>query len=519
MTFLKRFIDRLYFSMTTILFNQKVVDSTIKTGFSNKKPTKKISHNFLNYNTISGFTAFDSLPKAMKISFIDLLMKCWGSPRKHTTHAECFVLTKGYLRKVLKGQFDKLNKLAGSPFVQVVKSSYTSHSALGWQLSPEISSQLERFFDPSRAKLEQLVDAKIVITPIGKAIRSITDTGGNTKHKFMMNSNIQVNHDKLYTLGKCANAFLADDFDSCPDDMLSLYQDWSKNRIENTERVKLIKKQAAMLCYLASLAETNDNRVTLLYQEISSGRLYGYGVANLQACVREVRKAALFNQVDIDIENCHYSLLSQMASRIGLETPAMDYYIANKAEVRASVAKALCVPQNDVKRCFISLIYGASSSYDAYDANSKKSKREITEMGQILGDKATHTAFIEHNLVKGLIDDIKAASKAVVDSRIASTTKCGRLVNDFQKEWIVPAKMTSQAYRESMAHVLQGAEALILNTMCTTLNGLGVEISCLQHDGITCQQITPAQLQIVTNEVLKNTGYVIRLESENLNSF
>ena len=118
-----------------------------------------------------------------------------------------------------------------------------------------------------------------------------------------------------------------------------------------------------------------------------------------------------------------------------------------------------------------------------------------------------------------LIDDIKAASKAVVDSRIASTAKCGRLVNDFQKEWIVPAKMTSQAYRESMAHVLQGAEALILNTMCTTLNRLGVEISCLQHDGITCQQITPAQLQIVTNEVLKNTGYVIRLESENLNSF
>ena len=506
--------------MTTILFNQKVVDSTIKTGFSNKKPTKKISHNFLNYNTISGFTAFDSLPKAMKISFIDLLMKCWGSPRKHTTHAECFVLTKGYLRKVLKGQFDKLNKLAGSPFVQVVKSSYTSHSALGWQLSPEISSQLERFFDPNREKLEQLVDAKIVITPIGRAIKSITDTGGNTKHKFMMNSNIQVNHDKLYTLGKCANAFLADDFDSCPDDMISLYQDWSKNRIENTERVKLIKKQTAVLCYLASLAETNDNRVTFLYQEISTGRLYGVGVANLQACVREVRKAALFGQVDIDIENCHYSLLSQMASRIGLETPAMDYYIAHKAEVRASVAEALCVPQNDVKRCFISLIYGASSSYDAYDANSKnKGKREVTEMGKILGDKATHTAFIEHELVKGLIDDIKAASKAVVNNRIASTAKCGRLVNDFKREWIVPAKMTSQAYRESMAHVLQGAEALILNTMCTTLNGLGVEISCLQHDGITCQQITPEQLQIVTNEVLKNTGYVIRLESEKLNSF
>ena len=229
--------------MTTILFNHKVVDSTIKTGFSNKKPTKEVSHNFLNYNKISGFTAFDDLPKQMIGSFIDLLMKCWVSPRKHTTHAECFVLTKGYLRKVLKGKFDKLNKLAGSPFVRVVKSSYTSHSALGWQLSPEISSQLERFFDPNRDKFEQLVDAKIVMKPIGRAIRSTTDTGGNTKHKFMMNSNIQVNHDKLYTLGKCANAFLADDFDSCPTELISLYQDWSKNRIENTERVKLIKKQ------------------------------------------------------------------------------------------------------------------------------------------------------------------------------------------------------------------------------------------------------------------------------------
>jgi hypothetical protein len=109
------------------------------------------------------------------------------------------------------------------------------------------------------------------------------------------------------------------------------------------------------------------------YFEIESGRVYVDGVGNLQNCYRVLREAAMAGLYDIDIENCHYSILAQMAAAHGYQCTIINDYLDNKGPFRESLAAEFGISEKQAKDALIALIYGATFSSRAKDALPKNS--------------------------------------------------------------------------------------------------------------------------------------------------
>ena len=71
---------------------------------------------------------------------------------------------------------------------------------------------------------------------------------------------------------------------------------------------------------------------------------------------------------DIDIENCHYSILAQMAAAHGHQCTVINNYLDNKRQFREALAAEFGISMRQVKDALIALIYGAKFSVRAKDA-------------------------------------------------------------------------------------------------------------------------------------------------------
>ena len=88
----------------------------------------------------------------------------------------------------------------------------------------------------------------------------------------------------------------------------------------------------------------------------------------------------------------------------------------------------------------------------------------------------------------------------------ARTRKRGVIVNDAGRE--IGIKMNA---REKLAHVLQGAESMALQSMLTALSG---RAALMQHDGLTVHG--DPDLADLDKRITADTSYVLTLESERL---
>jgi hypothetical protein len=207
-----------------------------------------------------------------------------------------------------------------------------------------------------------------------------------------------------------------------------------------------------------------------------------------------VRQAALHGLYDYDIENCHYSILAQMAHKHGYECTAINHYLANKKQVRQQLADAFGISIGQVKQALIALIYGARLSHRTEDA-----------LPEILGS-ATTTAY-ENPLFLGLSNDIKGAGSAILKGQVISrqTIKSIRglpmnLVDEGGKK---------VSDKKLLAHLLQGVESLALE--CA--HRLYPEsIVLLQHDGWTSTK--PLDIKAIESAIFEGTGYRLEVVSE-----
>jgi hypothetical protein len=229
------------------------------------------------------------------------------------------------------------------------------------------------------------------------------------------------------------------------------------------------------------------------YSQSPSGRLYGEGL-NLQNVPRPVRQAALHGLYDYDIENCHYSILAQMAHKHGYECTAINHYLANKKQVRQQLADVFEISIGQVKQALIALIYGA-----------RLSRRPDDALPEILGSAAT-TAY-QNPLFLGLANDIKGAGSAILKGQVISrqTIKSIRglpmsLVDESGKK---------VSDKKLLAHLLQGVESLALE--CA--HRLYPEsIVLLQHDGWT--STTQLDIKAIEEAILEGTGYRLEVAEE-----
>ncbi|GKV85600.1 hypothetical protein PEC301296_19120 [Pectobacterium carotovorum subsp. carotovorum] len=233
------------------------------------------------------------------------------------------------------------------------------------------------------------------------------------------------------------------------------------------------------------------------YVQSNGGRLYADGALNLQNCSRKIRIAALVDHYDIDIENCHYTLLAQMCSRINVPTPYIDHYIRNKKTVRTEIATFFKCSEDMAKEILIALIYG--SNLTSYGVLSK------------LNLKCAEVD-IKGSWIDGLAKEIARVTKRVVDDYTDKTPRHFKIKNDAGM-WKATKCENETCVKKSklLAHILHGAESFILQHM---IRFLGDNIVLLQHDGVTC--LEPADTEALSEYIVEKTGYQVKFDMEKL---
>ena len=265
-------------------------------------------------------------------------------------------------------------------------------------------------------------------------------------------------------------------------------QDEMFSKVPNTKFLKLLRQDAAMIVTKARNARW-PGFVLHRYFESDSGRVYVDGGSNLQVCYRVLREAAMAGLYDIDIENCHYSILAQMAASSGYQCTAIQHYLNNKEPVRDGLATEFGISNQQAKDALIALIYGAKFSVRAKDALPK-----------IFNSTKLATRIYEHPTFLALRNDITGARKAVLENHPETN---GTIKN---KAGLV-MRLDGSNDRQQLAHLLQGVEVLALEAGYRLYPK---EIVLLQHDGFaaTC----PLDTKRIEQAMLEATGYRLKVE-------
>lgn len=227
------------------------------------------------------------------------------------------------------------------------------------------------------------------------------------------------------------------------------------------------------------------------YRESDSGRLYAQGI-NLQKIPRAIRAAALNGKWDYDLENCHYSIFSQLAEQYGRESKAINHYLKHKKLIREQLSSDLCLPIYEIKTCLISIIYGAR--------NNLFPKNAIPSM---IGTRKAEQLF-EHEFFNALMKDVKKGREKIVDSQEVNNR--GYIRNALGKP--IKADVTRE---KVLAHLLQGIEAQALRTIMQTIPE---QVILLVHDGfVSRSRVKQGDLE---EAIFNETGFNLKLSGQRI---
>jgi hypothetical protein len=263
----------------------------------------------------------------------------------------------------------------------------------------------------------------------------------------------------------------------------------------NTKFLKALHQDAAMI-YAKANNKNWPGHVLHRYFEIESGRVYVDGVGNLQNCYRVLREAAMAGLYDIDIENCHYSILAQMAAAHGYQCTidTMTTWTTRDL-VRKSLADEFGLSIQQVKDALIALIYGAKFSAYYKDALPKIFN----------GDTELADRIYLHPKFLALHDDIAGARAVVLDALPVSR----QTIQNCRGLTMRVGGTDGSNKRQQLAHLLQGVEVTALEAAYRLYPK---EIVLLQHDGFaaTCQLDTKR----IVAAMLEATGYTLKVEQK-----
>lgn len=195
---------------------------------------------------------------------------------------------------------------------------------------------------------------------------------------------------------------------------------------------------------------------------------------------------------DIDIENCHYSILAQMAAQCGYQCTAILHYLNKKKPIRMGLVEQFGITEGQAKQALIALIYGARFSVRAKDALPKIFKKSPELAARIY----------EHPQFRVLRDDIAGARKAVLDAQEVSR----RTIKNCRGLTI---NLDDSDRRQQLAHILQGVESAALEAACRLHPK---DIVLLQHDGFTT--LRPLDTAPIEVAMLEATGYHLTVEQK-----
>jgi len=241
--------------------------------------------------------------------------------------------------------------------------------------------------------------------------------------------------------------------------------------------------------------EGAQGKVIHHYIQCSTGRLFAEGVT-IQTTPRLIKHAALPGLWEYDFINCHYAIFKQLATREGIECPAIDAYIrtakATKA-TREQIAADINITIDEAKECLIALIYGANS-FHYRDA----------DIPTLIGlDKSK--ALIKHPDYSAIREDVRAGRKPILKHWPVKRSQYMNAMRVPIEEYEKPNRKTPA--KKILSHLIQGIETKMLNVVFQVYAG---EMILLQHDGFaTRSKLDKADIEQLVKD---GAGFDIRVK-------
>lgn len=405
--------------------------------------------------------------KEKKYFFNQLFIGSIGRLR-HPDDVHAFSLYSCERRKHIPraSRFDEMK--SDIPLLRQVKNHRANHWADGYIVTKEGRDLFSRSCEAMVKGCGLVDDNNIAYNPPKNGIRSLLKNGKKCRIKDAVPKEIEINIFSLLRL--------------------------MKHLKQQSDTEHLINQTLWML---TKVKANKSGCMPTTYIQSNGGRLYAEDALNLQNCSRIIRKAALVDHYDIDIENCHYVLLAQMSKRIGIITPTIDHYIRHKKVMRKEVAAFFGCTEDMAKEILIALIYGSNlTSYGVL------SKLNITR------DEVD----IPGSWIDKLAKEIVMVSKHVVNDYIARTPGHFKIENEAGMKTKTKIDKTKTVKRSKLlAFILHGAESLILQHM---IRFLGNNVVLLQHDGVTCRN--PVNTIALSSYIAEETGYQVNFDIEKI---
>jgi hypothetical protein len=290
---------------------------------------------------------------------------------------------------------------------------------------------------------------------------------------------------------------------------------------EDLEAVRYRERVLSRLVALSNSALGERRHVPIRYREEPCGRAFVIGV-NLQSAPRDIRDAALHGNWDLDLSNCHYSLLFQLAAKVGVELPEVRWYLENKKDLRDGLALRVGISLDEAKACLIVLIYGVRLTLWA-DADVPK----------LIGRARARKLYADPQY-RALRADVQRARKAVLRAaergairlttgsgpalRVAEVRKLaeGRLFNAVGGSITLletegRRKGKRRAPAELLAHIQLGLEAKIIRVI---VDAHADDVLLLMHDGLVSRRELP--INEITDLIYQRTGLRMALKQEQI---
>jgi len=259
-------------------------------------------------------------------------------------------------------------------------------------------------------------------------------------------------------------------------------------RIEQLDEVEWARRCIAAiksLIYEATNPVWGIGKRPQCYQQVISGRWYSHDGLGFTSVRKLVRKLAFWNLYDYDLDNAQLSLLLQLSGRD--YWPALINYLENKSDVRQEIAFDVGISIDQVKAVFLAIIFGAP--------------RKGPAIRKILNGR--HHEFMDQSTASAIVKEIQLASRLVVS---AAKGQCGK--------WVVNAMgrgvSRDKKDRQILAHLCQGAEALILKTVLDSPWGSSVVVPI--HDGWFANEQMP--VDELEKFVCEQTGFQVSIRED-----
>ncbi|MFL6872004.1 MAG: hypothetical protein ACJ0RG_08120 [Candidatus Azotimanducaceae bacterium] len=333
---------------------------------------------------------------------------------------------------------------------------------------------------------------------LGKALQASTTTKSKSRGRFEMPLCVHLNRRALLDL-QLELTLLTDPNNRITPSLklLPLFEDLEG--LLPIERIRKLVRYQVQLAQLLAIMKAGSHRshsaVFQRYTQSGSGRWYAQGNSiSLQNLPREIRNVAFTGNYLLDIDCCHWSLLNQVAARLGRELPIIKLMLEDKASFRRSIATETGATVQSIKEGLISLLFGASLEGNQSSLIS-------------LFDEDQLRRFKGNQKVLSLSLEIKSIRKTVIKFYGEKTEKRGWLVNDIGKG----LPLSSMNGRQSLAFILQGAESQILSSVGSRW---GRNMRLLLHDGFVSNK--DLDCDELSDHVYRETGWRVSFTSEHL---